>query len=407
MELVFLLNMLCKLLFYFAWAFFLLPSPFEAYYGGYGVLTICAATAFLCYCLRRQKWLRFIPLTLLGLCFLSLYAITDLIMIVPVCIYIIYMTWKNKFHIGHGQFHSHFIRGCLLLVLLLFLAFLASSLFDITSIFILSLAYFICGITLLRLLRHKESTLSEPAFIVLNMIPGMVFVTVIFLVGSNAGISAISFIFFLLRMGIYYLLIAPMAWLGRGHDSAFDWTEPEPTGGPSGMLESDVISELESYRTFLPEIDPLISRIILVAILTVVLLPVGFTLFLLLKHLIRKFADNQESLGQLSLPQVEYEKFDIKNAGTWLPRFSRLSVARRYYRKFLKLCTGKGIAIQHSDTSAAIEQDVQKRFGDIDGLNQLRNVYIRERYHEEKLTKEDEAVVKNAFRRIVEVMVKK
>ena len=403
MRMVFLLSTLSSFLFYFAWASFILPSPVEPPIGSYEILAICLAAAFFCFCLREWKYLRFLPLAILGLLFFSLGNLSDLLLMAPLAAYVIYMTVKKKYEVSHIEFQHRFGLGGRVLVILLLLSILMSNFIDLTGVFILCLAYFVCGITLLRTLRHHEDTYSESGFVLMNFIPGIVFLIGVFMLSSGVVVSAISWMFVILRMGVYYLVLVPLTFLAGLMGPLFAWLYfPERERETRGLRPHEEPGLVPDFSEIEPgQLDPNVLRIILLVISLV-----GSVLFIaLIIYLVKKIIITWKLPSSDMLDEDEIlESSPIKTHSGWFPRFKRVSAVRRYYRRFLKLCTSQKIDIKQASTSLEVEGMVKKRYGNISDLGQLRRIYLRARYSDGEIPKEDERLARKAYKGIRDFM---
>jgi len=364
-------------------------------------LAICLVTAFLCYLLRGRKYLRFLPLVLLGLLFFSLYNLASLLMMVPPAGYVIWLTWKNEFEISHIEFKHSFSLYYKILGILLIISVPMSFITDTTNVLIMCLAYFVCGITLLRTLRHQESTQKESGFVLLNFIPGIAFVVGIFLLSSDLVVSAVAALFYAFRMALYYLFIVPFAFFLRLMGPMFGWLGPRNIDNiPQQPWQAGEPRAVDFDELIPPEDPTQIPFIIFYVVIGAAAIYVIIKLILILRKMMFKWEMLRSDENYSDITEEALQS----RSGHWFPKFNRLSAIRRYYRRFLKLCRNQGMEIVQSHTSADIEDKAKTYVTNQADLRQLRDLYLRARYGGEELTKDDEKLARKAYRGIREVM---
>jgi len=206
-------------------------------------------------------------------------------------------------------------------------------------------------------------------------------------------------------MALYYIFIAPVSWFFSLQNAPAELQYSPVNPRPMTMVESEVDSELALGLAWIEVgggINPIISRIILIAAILII----GYFLFLLFKYYVKNRVYLRKILHQNILVDAEYEVTALEKSDSWLPSFRRAPAIRRYYQKFLKLCSDKGMRISLADTSMTIEKKANRRVNDAEALSILRKNYVKARYSDKMLTKEDEILVKDAFNKIRATMVK-
>ena len=402
MRMIFFLRTLCSFLFYFAWASFILPTPFDTPIVDFGVFFICLTSAYLCFCLSERKFLRFLPLALLALLYFSIGNVMELFIVMPAAIYVVYLAIKNENSINHTEFQYRFKLGGWALVFLLVISMIMSIFVNLTSVFVLCLAYFICGIMLLRALRHHADTFSDPGFILYNIIPGFVFAFGVLLLSSGVIVSVASAFLFVMRMGFYYLFIVPLNFLLGLTEPLYLMARPERPADTQGNPIREPVSAAEMLEDIEPgELDPFLARILLIALAVIA----SILLIILVVYLIRKIMARWKLPSWGTENDVSIIESTIMKTGSSIfPKFKRLPLVRRYYRRFLRLCAMQNINLKQADTSLEIEGIVQTRFGNKAELKQLRSLYLRARYGNEDISKDDELLAKKAYKGIKEHM---
>jgi len=302
----------------------------------------------------------------------------------------------------YGEFQRRFIYIGSTLGFIIFISFMMAvfSPMRVNDVIVLCLIYFTSGITALRIQRHEEGTWRKPAFVILNIIPGVLFVLVAFLI-SNPEIFAA------LLNGLWLvLLIYPTELLLTVLTPLFSRIAPDyinpiapPTANRGGMM--DFIVEIQYM---LQRLAPFINRDVVVV--SAILLGIFLTgLFgVSIARGIKMLFEELDINFRIKKVNTEFEVTSAQSSrGRWFSQFGG-STVRRYYRKFLKLCAEHAIVLNKDSTSAAIARDVRNRFGDFEDVDRLRDTYIKVRYGEIDM-KDDVVKVRNAYAGVKKVMM--
>jgi len=377
---------------------------FEQRHTAYTILVICAVSAFLCCCLRNKKFLKFVPLLLLGFSAFFIWDIAEIFLFAPCWLYCIYLVAGDNFEVNHARF-QRFFRLCNIAVAILILIALLVSIFNpLNEVIIFGLIYFAFGITLKRAIRHGGIVLQNPFFAFLNLSTSVLFVAAVFFLSYPAMVQAL---FRIIVGGLYYIFVFPviaimqliMPLLNRiefGTITTINWFRNPP---PMAMAEDP---EMGIYRTYVNWLGIFIAEentqhIFTIVIVILVVFVISLLLFRKRKKLLALLAIDEK-------PEFTPNSFTSKYAQvTQKSRLSQLldtNYIRRYYRRFLKLCVNKGMVLGKDSTTATIARDAKEFISDEANIDQLREVYIKSRYSGKEDTKEDKAKAKETYLRI-------
>ncbi|MCL1996568.1 MAG: hypothetical protein FWG63_10210 [Defluviitaleaceae bacterium] len=257
-------------------------------------------------------------------------------------------------------------------------------------------AHLIFAICFMRVTNCDERTIADPKFIALNLaavcfgVGAIIFITspqslfvifgAIWLIYLNFLLPIIMFLLTAVAAAIYHIFTIP----------TFEPAQRGQEPAQLGMAEY-------GFEQHTAATNPMLFNIII--IITVIVISV-FILRKILKRLLA--ASNSNSDFEILPYESESGSYFTKKSGfrsgygLFAPKDPRLAV-RYYYRRFLKLCSKKGIPHKKNDTSKDVIQKNGQYFS-AQVMNDLREVYITARYSNHEITKNDskkiEALVK-------------
>jgi len=408
MKQAFLLRTLCVLSAYLTLQQFISFFVFfEQRNTAYAILAFCAFSVYLCSCLHDKKFLRFVPLLLLGLSAFFIQGTEEVILFAPCWIYCIYLVALGKFEVDYARFQRFFKLCNVFVVILISMAIIAAVFNPINEVIIFGLIYFAFGITLKRAIRHGGVVLQNPFFALINMSTSVLFVAAVLVISYPAVVQTI---FRLITQGLYYLFVFPVTAVTQLFmpllnmiaidEVTIDFMRDRRPHIP-GATPYD--PEFGVYRSYVDiwqggltlPIAYILSTLIILFILALVLYPI-----LRKRELLRRiFALKENPVTAATGFSSKYAEVTRKSK---LSQLLDTNYVRRYYRRFLKLCVDKGVVLFKDSTSATIARDAKEFINDEANIDLLREVYIKSRYSGGEDTKEDRLKAKEAYLRIKE-----
>ena len=363
---IFFLKILWDTSFYYMFA-----MPIAGYFGGGNLLT-CMILQCAVYTLSRavkNKFLRVLPLLLLGLCFIYPAVLADRIALLPITLYILWQVlWDRPAPDISRQ--RQWLEDCWKVLVLAVAAGLIVK--DFPKALLWAVVWLLSNIALLRTLRHGESVRSDPGFHLVNIGLVISIPAVSLLLGSESVVSAITtplnkFYQQVLLPVLVVLLWIPFMLLQWLFALLFPGYTQQPHEDAPDMGEFHEYTEQMDFQ-----IPPWVQSLFWTALI--------LTAAALLYFLLRTFLKPQRSAVD---PSLQDTSTDTAANVPLKKRFSESSSAqsiRRQYRRFLKLCRGQGIHRTESTTSL----DIHKRATHNPNLSpfsrQIRQLYIKARY---------------------------
>lgn len=312
-------------------------------------------------------------------------------------LYVGLLIWQQRYYMDHDTQCDRF-RTSLAAVCCLTFAFVILLGLDYIVPFVL--LFLLSGIYMLRLIRQDAEIFNETKFRVLNLltIGGIILLTM--LVSSDAFLSFCGMIL----AKIYSILIIPVfyAIYAFGYTLYYIIVKVLFTGDYSNatdQLQSNISNNMQEMMMTGTE-EPLVDGTPFLMILKGVILLVGILIVLLWVFNTQKGRSKKEegSLREAYSAVTVIRPEEKVYADRIPPREPRAAV-RYYYRSFLRLCQTLGHEFPRFYTSKTIENTVSHQF-DESTLHRLRQTYIRARYSEQEITKEDVSVIKEQVKKL-------
>lgn len=312
-------------------------------------------------------------------------------------LYVGLMIWQKRYYMDHDS-QSDFFRIGMFAVGALSVPFVLLMKIDFIAPFVL--LYLMSGIFGLRLMRQDASIFNETRFRVLNLlsVAGIVLLAVLIssdwflgLAGMILGkiydvlVIPIFYVIYACGYALYYLFIEIIFAGGYG-----DTTKKLNFGDmsmPDEMKDALLGEEQVNGEPFL-------------MLLKGVFLIVGILLVLLLVYRNSKSRNSRskdsarEARTSVTMIRPEEKIY----ADHIAPREPRAAV-RYHYRNFLRLCLSLGQEFPRHYTSQHIENMTIGNF-DKETLKSMRKTYIRARYSEHDITKDDVSSIKAQVKKL-------
>ena len=381
------LKVLADILFYMAFA-----GSVGAIFGGSRILVTLpffAVAILLSSLLSNRGALRFAPMVLLvGAYFVVPLSIANILVLTPACIYTIVAIPRPDANVREYDyirvFHMFlyiFIPFFILLYVLRQRTALAAAAFPIGLVFISA------AILLMRMLRHDESVLQEKKFMVRNLL------SVAGIIAFSLAIGSQTFFDFLKAMisFLYKSIIVPLLMYSiMGILYVFSWIFSLFTGGEArsfadNPLELDLNFDFGFFEDYEEVEVGAGGKILEYVLYTLAAAIIIFIVVRIFKALSRKsiaearqadYVETRTSLNVSAKPQKK-------------TRRSASGRIREIYRKLLELCRDRGLEISPNLTSRDVERISSMMFGKPQEAHQMRDIYIKVRYAEEKPDQND------------------
>ena len=312
-------------------------------------------------------------------------------------LYVGLMIWQKRYYMDHDS-QSDFFRIGMFAVGALSVPFVLLMKMDFIAPFVL--LYLMSGIFMLRLMRQDAAIFNETRFRVLNLlsVAGIVLLAVLIssdwflgLAGMILGkiydalVIPIFYVIYACGYALYYLFIEIIFAGGYG-----DTTKKLNFGDmsmPDEMKDALLGEEQVNGEPFL-------------MLLKGIFLIVGILLVLLLVYRNSKSRNSRskdrarEARTSVTMNRPEEKIY----ADHIAPREPRAAV-RYHYRNFLRLCLSLGQEFPRHYTSQHIENMTIGNF-DKETLKSMRKTYIRARYSEHDITKDDVSSIKAQVKKL-------
>lgn len=391
MFLIFLIEQMCVLAFYFAYANAILVdgtnSPRLIIYF---ILLACFSLSYVLRNSKKYSKLKYFPL--IGLAFVFIFARTAVGIVAAVipCIYIIYLVKKDRYHTDYYSFRS------LVFKLMIGIAFL----FAIVSLgnrlelfyklsFQYAIMFIISSLYSLRTIRHSDEIIKNRRFLIINLLIITVTCSICILLSTEAVLGSVIYgikliyvkIIVPIVIQILYIIFSP---LGRFLDKAIKLIDPD------FLYELPQGEEADEKNMAAAEADSTVFYVVTISLIV----------FTALAYIIIKGFSNRKKSGSekgISENRSFLDDEDKKKAIN-MP-FNKTNRVRQWYRKFLMLCRKKSMDIYIFDNSQTIYDKSSDMFKNhAEDLNSMKEIYRKARYGEEAVSSQDIKTVKDIYK---------
>lgn len=312
-------------------------------------------------------------------------------------LYVGLMIWQHRYYMDHDS-QAEFFRTGIMIVGCLSIPFVLLMHFDYIAPFIL--LYLLSTIFMLRLLRQDAAIFNETKFRVLNLMSVLAIVLLTVFISSDLFLSTAGMI-----LGkIYNMLFVPIFYViySCGYALYYLFIEIIFAGG-----WGDTTKKLDMGTAMMEQMpegleEQLVDNSPFLMLLKGIFLLIGVLIVVLWVYKTgkgRKERNNgnvREARTSVSMIRPEEKIY----ADHIAPREPRAAV-RYHYRNFLRLCQSMGQEFPRHYTSQHIENMVAHNF-DKDTLKSMRQTYIRARYSEHDITKDDVSAIKTQVKKLKE-----
>lgn len=352
-----------------------------------------AIAAAACYLLREKRGIiRYLPITLAIPSFMFADTYGDYGVISVLVVYLVYITSRRVYLNDDDDFKDSFQKQLALCALPCIFASVACQ-FEILNNMLLPCIFLIlvCGILLLRMLRHNREVIDSRSFKLFNLAAVALLCLFTFALSSGAFLSAIgtaiSFAYNKVILPLFILFIYGMAYFLSIFSKFFALIfNKEVT-----IKDQESNSNLGNMNDMLyEEVEGNVPPILIWIFFAVLAVVVGFLLYKGLKALAgknRRF--DSKSPFTMSRQTIASAKSPRRNP---FAKRSENEDIRHQYRKFLHECLARGFMISPDFDSAQIGRGAQDLFPGAP-LEALRQLYIKARYTDREITRDE---VKNA-----------
>ena len=357
---------------------------------------LAAAVAFLLTMKEKNRYPALVlalPMFLFGRC------LADYILLAVLLAYAFFIIHKQMFLNDDGDFRQAFSKQLTISIICCVIAGVTVDLRVLNDVLLpCVLVMIISSVALMRILRHSRETIDSGAFKLSNTITVLLVCATTLLLTSGVFLdpvfAALSFLYNkVLLSGFAIFLSVAIRFLGL-FSKLFAWLfgkevkfYEDGDSGAAGAVEELLYDEVEG------ELPPIITYIF------VGLLAIG-AIYLAYKGLKAMAGRNRRFEGTspfaLSRQTIEVPKESRRNP--FAKRSERESV-RHQYRKFLRECLDRGFMITPDFDSQEISDGAQDYFRGAP-LEDFRELYIKARYTEREITKEEAKQAKNLYSEI-------
>ncbi len=351
---------------------------------------------------KKRSWLRFLPLLLCAGCFPFAAHTADMIVTVPMILYVGFVALRRNYEIGYDEMLTRFYTCLKVTVFPVLVMVIANNWRGLVDVMLPYFFFFlVLTVMLLRMLRHNEKVLTDRRFRFMNVGEMLLLCGAGYLLSSGYMLMAFRFLLglvirFVLRpilTGIVYVF-GGLAWLLNKIFSGIDFNVENLNLSQMDDL-GEAIQQGEQTAQEYAQSDNLTTRILTYVLIGIAVAIVVLVVVLLFRALMKagrhgednKFEDERESLDDPG-----------KDGGRKLTRAPRDRV-RHYYRKFLKLCDVRGIGAGEHLNSREINDQAGGVFR-TPSLSALRELYIRARYSSAEVTSADVKSAKSAYEEV-------
>ena len=310
----------------------------------------------------------------------------DRIALIPAITYSFYLAWCGNYNLSHERQSDMFLLfGKSYPIFFLYAALFGGLRLLIAGSLLPALIMVILSVYLLRVLRHEPEIYTKPRFLLTNMWTLVVFVLAAWLMHldavTHAITSALLFVFHniitpILSAALYAIayiisfLLTPLMQFFNGNADFSLNTET----GVEGLADQNLSENAGAQY-------PLLARILSVA---AVLVAVTFVCVILIR-LFRRLAGDRTSSIESEIPTQRLDRSAAPSDEKFQRQFHvsplhPVNQVRRQYRRYLKLCRGRGYTPCDFYTSREICRQTGDLFDDTACIDELRALYIRARY---------------------------
>lgn len=370
-----------------------------------GIMFFMAAAAAGCFLARNKNGIfRLAPLAIALPSFLFAEATSDYIVVALNFVYLLYITLKQIWLNDEGDFKDAFQKE---FTVSLFPCFFSLIAYDFEMVSILVPNVFImglCGVALMRTLRHSREVMDSRDFKVSNLLSIAVVCLIAAFFSSSLFLgtikSAFSFVYngvvFKLLVGFIYAFTSFLSLFSKLFAMIFNKEVKFYENGDDGDIGG--IDELEYDEVLRAEIPPVVIWITLAIVIAI-------AAFLIIKGFKsmggrnRRF-DNTTPF-EMSRETIEIVREPKRNI--FKKRTERESV-RHQYRKFLQECLQRGFMITPDFDTRQIADGAREHFPGAP-LEAFRNLYIKARYTDEEISKSEADEAKDLYSEIKKTSV--
>jgi len=359
-------------------------------------LLILTGVSGLCFILRDVKntVLRLSPLALMLLCGFFIYGIVDAVVLLPAMAFCALTCYRKLFFEDRHNYKDRFVLFAKVLFPVVGVGALLgrSTVEGYTLPF--ALLTLVTGVYLLQMLRQSDEVLRQRRFRLLNLavlvgavLIGLILSTPALLAGIQFVLgAAYRYVLAPIFLGVAYIFVG-LAWL---LGPLFNWLKNRQVPEEPQVMEESPFANVEE---FVNTPGPVAN-----AVLNVVIAAAVIGLMFLAWKLLRRM------LGYARLPgSAEVGETRSRAEQNQARRRARLSRSprdqvRAAFRKLLLLCRTQGVAIVPNLTSRdAADHVSHASWGLAEPPHTLREIYIKARYSDHDITKQDAHEAKAAL----------
>lgn len=355
---------------------------------------VCAVAAAAAYWLDSKKpKLHFLPVLILPVVFyLFTVDFATGLGIGMIVLYTALTILGRRFYMDR-ETHADFFRGSIIACCICAIPFVM--LMELEHVIVFILLFLISSIFLMRMLRQESEVFNNPRFRIINALSVLLVFVLALLMSSQAFLGAVLSLLGLVYRTLCLPVLYLISYLFMGVVYVVDWVIRTffSSEGPTEDIMENLSQGLEQLKPIAGDgaAGPS-DTVTMIAQGILIVIAIIFVVILVLRNKKGRLSLERSSVQEFRSTIVAYRPEEKIPADRFPPREPRAAV-RYYYRSFLRLCSRLGHDFPRNSTSASIEKAVSHRF-DEETLQAMRETYIRARYSEHDISKEDAASIK-------------
>lgn len=363
------------------------------------VLSLCGALSY--FLVQKKEALRFLPILLMPLALIGVEdKVTALIVLIS-AIYVVMLIVRKIYVIDYDDrlsFLSLAVKALIASIFPMLLFIWDLDLLPRFVPFVLTLA--ISTLLLTQALRHDPKVFSQRRFRTASFLVAAGLLLIILIISSPEFLRLVAMVPGL----IYEWIIAPIILICSYVIGGIVYLISLPLGNLFTSRPDTKLKTFEFHDGFMELIfkfvnTPTTSILDVIGPIVTIAIVVGVLVLLsrLLKKGYHRFRYN--SIKETRTTITEKRHFEEDAPLDLFPPSDPRKAVRYYYRKFLKVCRHCGYVLEKSDNSATVERGAKYIFRPEKFfiLSHLRQIYIKARYSEHEVTRQDVEEIKKDY----------
>ncbi len=370
------LRMLADLSFYYTFAGFA-----AAMFGGEGAM-LALLVQCVCFGLSslggKRRWLRLALLIPVALCWFVYPASADRIAMIPAVLYLVIQAVRGDYELSWDRQVRLFSVFWKVLILIAAVCCVLGHAAVVTAAMLpFGMIMLLSSVVLMRSLRHDARVYCQRSYQVLNVVTVAVTAALAFLMSTEVFlrgcVTALKTVYTYCILPIFMLLLEGLMYVSQALSylaqlfgfAGWEVREPQEQDVELGAQEMD-LGHIETVN-----IDWL--KWVLIAVIACAAIVVLVLFF--------RWLSKREQTGSFELsPEVERERYTPQAKQKKQRDESPVRGVRAQYKKFLKLCVGRGVHLAPGTTTSDVDEQARAIPGVGETSGRIRAIYLRARY---------------------------